>query len=211
VRQAGSGSTSTIADLLQTLKSVSTSAPIWAIGIFHGFSYGTLSNLGQWLPSILADMDGRGDVTAWSLGTGIVLLIGTLGRAFGGILLRWYSRSVVTNVTVLLIAILYIALGLTGNPLVGLGVGIILAWLGGSNYGSIFSLTGQTVSPAYLATAVGFMNLIGNITNVLLTVILGTVREFTGSFSMTLCATGLVALCAWAVGHRIVRRIDNQT
>jgi len=210
VRHVGRSSDSTARDLWQTVKFVSTSVPIWTVGIFHGFSYGTLNNLGQWLPSILADMDGKGDVAAWSLGTGVVLLIGTMGRAFAGILLRWYSRSFVTNTAVLLIAILYIVLGLTGNPWVGLGVGMILAWLGGSNYGSIFSLTGQTVSPTYLATAAGFMNLVGNITNVLLTVILGTVREFTGSFSMVLCAAGLFALGTWIAGYRIVRGIDSQ-
>ncbi|MDL2283553.1 MFS transporter [Oxalobacter sp. OttesenSCG-928-P03] len=209
VRQAGSASSSTASELWQAVKSISTSVPIWTIGIFHGFSYGTLNNLGQWLPSILADMDGKGDVAAWSLGTAVVLLIGTMARAFAGTLLRWYSRSFVTNIAVILIAILYIALGLTGNPWIGLGVGIVLAWLGGSNYGSIFSLTGQSVSPAYMATASGFMNLVGNITNVLLTVILGTVREYSGSFSMALIAAGVVALAVWFAGYRIIRRMDN--
>ena len=211
IRHDVSGAGTTARELWQTVKFVSTSVPIWTIGIFHGFSYGTLNNLGQWLPSILADMDGKGDVAAWSLGTGAVLLVGTLGRAFASNLLHWYSRSFITNTSVLLIAILYIALGLTGNPLIGLGIGVILAWLGGANFGSIFSLTGQTVSPAYIATAIGFMNLVGNLTNVLLTVILGTVREFSGSFGMTLCAAGLFALVIWIIGYRIIQRVDTQS
>ena len=210
VRHAGAGTSSSAADLWQAVKSISTSVPIWTIGIFHGFSYGTLNNLGQWLPSILADMDGKGDVAAWSLGTAAVLLIGTLARAFAGGLLRWYSRSFVTNVAVILIAILYIILGLTGNAWIGLAVGMVLAWLGGANYGSIFSLTGQSVSPAYMATASGFMNLVANITNVLLTMILGTVREYTGSFSMALCAAGVVALTVWVFGQRIVSGMDTR-
>ncbi|WAW10147.1 MFS transporter [Oxalobacter vibrioformis] len=209
VRHAHSVSNSTASDLWQVVKSVSTSMPIWTIGVFHGFSYGTLNNLGQWLPSILADMDGKGDVAAWSLGTAVVLLIGTMARAFAGGLLRWRSRSFITNTAVLLIAILYIVLGLTGNPWIGLAVGVVLAWLGGANYGSIFSLTGQSVSPAYMATASGFMNLVGNVTNVLLTMILGTVREYTGSFSMALCAAGVVALLVWVAGHRIIRGMDR--
>lgn len=209
VRTAGSASTSTASDLWAAVKSIATSVPIWALGIFHGLSYGTLNNLGQWLPSILADMDGRGEVAAWSLGTGVVLLVGTLGRAFGGTLLRWCSRSFLTNTAVLLIGILYIALGLTGNAWVGLGVGMVLAILGGANYGSIFSLTSQAVSPVYMATAAGFMNMIANLTNVTLTVLLGTLREYTGSFSMTLSATGVFALLAWLAGWRIIRKMGN--
>ncbi len=211
VRHAGSASASTAKDLWQAVKSISTSRSIWMLGIFHGFSYGTLNNLGQWLPSILADMDGKGDVAAWSLGTAVVLLIGTLARAFAGTLLRWHSRSRITNTAVILIAILYIVLGLTGNPWVGLGAGMVLAWLGGANYGSIFSLTGQSVSPAYMATASGFMNFVANIANVLLTVIFGTVREYSGSFSMALCAAGIVAFLFWMAGHRIISRMDSTT
>jgi len=209
IRQAGNNTLLKASDLWNAICTISTSVPIWMLGIFHGFSYGTLNNLGQWLPSILADMDGKGHVAAWSLGTAIVLLIGTLARAFAGICLRWCSRSFMTNIAVLLIAVLYIVLGLMGNPWIGLVVGIILAWLGGSNYGSIFSLTGQSVSPAYMATASGFMNLVANITSVLLTVFFGTVREYSGSFSWALCAAGTVALIFWITGCRIIRRMDH--
>jgi MFS family permease len=209
IRHATAASRTTAGELWQAVKSIATSLPIWTIGIFHGFSYGTLSSLGQWLPSILADMDGQGSAAAWSLGTAVALLIGTLARAFAGILLRKRSRSFITNMAVLLIAILYIALGLTGNPWVGLAVGMALAWLGGSNYGSVFSLTAQSASPAYMATASGFMNLVGNVTSVLLAMILGTVREYSGSFGITLCAAGVTALLVWVAGHRIISKMDN--
>lgn len=209
IHQTGKGSKSTVRELLQATKSISTSVPIWTIGVFHGFSYGTLNNLGQWLPSILADMDGKGEVAAWSLGTAIVILIGTMARAAAGTLLRWYSRSFVTNTAVLLIAILYIALGLTVNPWLALMVSIVLAWLGGINYGSVFSLAGRSVSPAFMATASGFVALIANLTNVLLTLFLGMIREYSGSFSMALCATGIIALVIWIAGYRVIRKMDS--
>ena len=109
----------------------------------------------------------------------------------------------------MLIGICYIVLGLIGNVYVGLAVGIALALFGGSNYGSIFSLTGQTVSPVYVATAAGFMNMIANIANVMLTLILGTVREYTGSFSMALCATGIFALLVWGCGRKIINSLSE--
>ena len=176
--------------------------------MFHGLSYGTLNNLGQWLPSILADLHGQSTALGWSLATGAVLLLGTLARAYGSVLLRWYTRSWIINTAVMLTGVCYIVLGLIGNVYVGLAVGIALALFGGSNYGSIFSLTGQTVSPVYVATAAGFMNMIANIANVMLTLILGTVREYTGSFSMALCATGIFALVVWGCGRKIINRLS---
>ncbi len=209
VRQANATNSSSLANLFTALKTISTSIPIWMLGIFHGFSYGTLNNLGQWLPSILADLHGNSTAVAWSLATGAVLLIGTFSRASGSTLLKWFSKNWIINISVLLIGILYIALGLVGNVYIGLAVGFGLAVLGGCNFGSIFSMTGNIMPPMYLATAAGFMNMIGNITNVLLTMILGTVREYTGSFSAALIAAGVTALVVWVLGGRIISRIKE--
>lgn len=210
IRKNTGASSGSLGNLLHALGTVSTSVPIWALGMFHGLSYGTLNNLGQWLPSILADMDETSTAMTWSLATGFVLLAGTLGRAYGSTLLRWFSRSWITNTAVLTIGILYIVLGLTGHPGIGLAVGMLLAILGGSNYGSIFSLTGSVIPPVYLATAAGFMNMIANIANVMLTLVLGTVREYTGSFSMALCATGIFALLVWLAGKRIINSLQQR-
>ncbi len=209
IRQTQPDSANSLRHLGQALKTVATSVPIWTLGVFHGLSYGTLNNLGQWLPSILADIDGHSTALAWSLATGFVLLLGTLGRAYGSVFLRWFSRSRITNTAVLAIGILYIVLGLTGNVYMGIVVGTVLAVLAGSNYGSIFSLTGNVMSPVYLATAAGFMNMIANIANVTLTLVLGTVREYTGSFSMALCATGVFALLVWLAGRRVILNLSR--
>ena len=206
IRKTGSSNGGGVARLFSALKTVSTSIPIWALGIFHGFSYGTLNNLGQWLPSILADIHGNSTAVAWSLATGTALLIGTLSRACGSALLRWFSQNTIISLSVLLIGILYIALGLIGNVYISLAVGFGLAILGGCNYGSIFSMTGNIMSPMYLATAAGFMNMIANIANVLLTIILGTVREYTGSFSAALISAGITALATWFIGSRIINK-----
>lgn len=200
-----------ISKLFSALKTVSTSMPIWTLGVFHGFSYGTLNNLGQWLPSILADIHGSSTAIAWSLATGAVLLIGTISRASGSTLLKWLSKNAIINFSVFAIGILYIVLGLIGNVYIGLAVGFGLAILGGCNYGSIFSMTGHIMEPMYLATAAGFMNMIANIANVLLTIILGTVRAYTGSFSAALIAAGITALTVWFIGGRIINRLKGKT
>ena len=67
IKGSGASSGGGAAQLLSALKTVSTSLPIWTLGIFHGFSYGTLNNLGQWLPSILADIHGSSTAIACSV------------------------------------------------------------------------------------------------------------------------------------------------
>lgn len=86
VRKNNAGNSNSLANLLNALKFVATSVPIWTLGMFHGLSYGTLNNLGQWLPSILADLHGQSTALGWSLATGAVLLLGTLARAYGSVL-----------------------------------------------------------------------------------------------------------------------------
>lgn len=211
IRKTKTSNNSSALKLFSALKIISTSSPIWILGIFHGFSYGTLNNLGQWFPSILADIEGSSSAITWSLATGMILLIGTLSRASGSILLKWFSKNTIINISVCAIGILYIILGLTGNIYIGLAVGFGLAILGGCNYGSIFSMTGNIMSPLYLATAAGFMNMIANIANVLLTMILGTVREYTGSFSIALIAAGITALTIWLIGKYIIQNIKENT
>lgn len=199
-----------LAEVKRALINICTSGPIWFLGIFHGLSYGSLNNLGNWLPSILADLDGIGDPAAWASATMILLLLGTFGRAFGGHFLTWFSRDRLVNSAVLLICLLYLAMGLAGQQYFLLGAALLMALACGSTYGSIFTLS-AAAGAGYAATAMGVMNMIGNLFNVLLTLLFGYVREHTGHFSPGLLAVGLLGLICWFLGRRLVTRIEAQT
>ena len=195
------------AEVKKALWGILTSRPIWFLGIFHGLSYGSLNNLGNWLPSMLADLDGR-EATDWAWAAVCILLAGTLGRAFGGSLLGAFSRGRGVSGAVLAIIILYLIMGLFGQKFILLGGAVLMALACGSTYGGIFTLS-AAAGAAYAATAMGVMNMIGNLCNVGLTLIFGYVRQNTGSFSLSLLAAGVLGLACWLAGRSLIIRLDE--
>lgn len=196
------------AEIRPAIIGICTSGPIWFLGIFHGLSYGSLNNLGNWLPSILADLGDRGQPEAWALATVAVLLLGTFGRAFGGNFLAWFSRDRLVNGAVLAVCLLYLIMGLAGQRCFVLGSALLMALACGLTYGSIFTLS-AAAGLGYAATAMGVMNMIGNLFNVLLTLLFGYVREHTGHFSPALMAVGVLGLACWILGRKMVTRVER--
>ena len=197
-------------ELGRTVRSILTSKPIWILGIFHGLSYGSMNNLGNWLPSMLADLDGVGEPSAWAMSAMALLLVGAFGRAFGGKLSARFSRSRVVNNAVILVAALYLITGLGSEKYLVLTASLLMALACGSTYGGIFSLS-AAAGGLYAATAMGVMNMIGNIFNVLLTLMFGYIRQHTGEFSLSLTLAGAVALLFWFVGRRPVKEVEEQS
>jgi Nitrate/nitrite transporter len=196
--------------LRTTLSVVLRSKPIWALGIIHGFSYGTMNNTGQWLPSILADLSST-PITKWSLAATAVLFLGSTARSLSGSATRFMTRAQILSGTVFAVAVCFICLGASQWVWVTLVFGLVLGFISGLNYGSIFTIGSWVLAPVYMATALGLLNMIANITNVLLTLLLGNVREQTGSFSAGLYVAGIVAFVVWFFTRKIAVRQDLVT
>jgi uncharacterized membrane protein len=79
---------------------------------------------------------------------------------------------------------------------------VVLAMLCGSTYAAVLTLTIDISHPAYVATAVGFMNMVANGVNILLILVLGNTREFFGGFApgLGLAAFGAAAIYLWGRG-----------
>jgi nitrate/nitrite transporter NarK len=196
--------------LFQTaLPAIVKSKEIWALGLLHGFSYGTLNNLGQWLPSILSEKSGR-PLSFWTTATIVILVIGTLSRSSSGLILALVSRSVAIMWVLLSLALFYILLGLSGGLWLPLIFGFMLAAISGLNYGPIFNLGGLVMPAAYMGTALGFMNMIANLANVALTLILGNVKDYTGSFQTGLVVAGIMSLVSLLIFGRTIFRLDRR-
>jgi MFS family permease len=196
--------------LFQTaLPEILKSKEIWALGLLHGFSYGTLNNLGQWLPSILSERSGR-PLSFWTATTIAILVIGTLSRSASGLILALASRSAAIIGVVLILAGLYLGLGLSGNLWLALILGFLLAAVSGLNYGPIFNLGALVMPPAYMGTALGFQNMIANLANVALTLILGNGKDYTGSFQSGLVMAGILTLVSLLIFGRTVLLLDRK-
>ena len=191
-----------------SLKTVVKSKRLWFLGCCHGFSFGTITALGSWLPSVLADNSPGSHPENWGIATGAVLLAGTLARAGGGELGSRSGLHELLTKLVLGISLLYTAMAFLPGPFPTLAVGVCLAVCCGCTYATIFVLTIRTAGPGLVATGVGFMSTIANMVNVLLTLLMGNVREYAGSFNPALLVTALCAAGLYLWGRMLSRSED---
>jgi len=188
-----------LAQVCQAMKVIITSRPIWFLGCCQGFSYGSLITIGNWLPAILTDTQTGSAIENWAAAAGAILLIGTVGRIFSGDVSRLMPRQLLIRRATLCIGLLYALLALANSPIFVFIPAMALAMLCGSTYAAILTLTIDISPPAYVATAVGFMNMLANGVNILLILVLGNAREFFGGFGLGLglAALGAAGICVW--------------
>lgn len=182
---------------------------IWMLGLMHGMFYGTLNNLGQWLPSILADLSGS-SLKEWTLAATLVLFLGSCSRTLSGYFLKLVSRRRGMCLCLFLSFALFTTLGAAGSAGVGLTAGLCLAVACGLCYGAIFTMGGRVLPAAFMGTALGLLNSLANVCNVGITLTFGYLREHTGSFSPALYLTGAAALVLLLVFRRRIARLDER-
>ncbi len=194
-------------EMWRSLKAISGSKPLFFIGICHGLCFGSLNVIGNWLPAILADTSPGSTLADFALITGVLLLLGTMGRAFGGELTRFVPRPLILRRTVLTAGIVYCVIASTPAPLPIILLALPLAIFCGCTYASVFTLTIDIAQPAYVATSVGFMNMIANLVNVLLILMLGSVRDAAGTFMPGLVGAGMFMLIFWPLSRNLAYKI----
>ena len=187
----------TFSQTLQTVKKISTAKIFWMVGCCHGFFFGTINAFGNWLPSILADIKTDSSPEDWAMATGGMLFLGVLGRIFGAEVIGRLPRWKIISHVLLLLGLSYCFLVFCDNPIVYLCVCLVLALLCGLTFASVFTLTIDMAIPAYISTSVGFMNTLANMIGILLILLWGILREYTGGFSHGLCIAAAFTLLIW--------------
>lgn len=193
-------------DTWTVVKTISLAKALWVLGIFHGIAYGAMNNVGNWLPVILADLEGHSNAETWAMATGVLLMLGIAARALGPELLRWTSRVNLVLFSILGIAFFFLIMGASTAAWLSYAAGAALVLCSGFTYGTLFNLTSRIMPPAYTATAIGFMNMMANLANIVIILVLGQGREFLGSFSLSFIGLGVMILGAAAVGGRVLKR-----
>ena len=195
------------AEMWRSLKTISGSRSLWFIGVCHGLSYGSLFVIGNWLPAILVDIRPGSTLADFAIITGVLLLLGTMGRAFGGELIRLIPRPFILRRTMLLVGIIYCVTAFAPTPLFVILLALPLAILCGCTYSPVFTLTIDIAQPAYVATSVGLMNMIAIFVNVMLTIVFGNVRDVTGTFAPGLVGGGGIVLVFWFLSRKLSYKI----
>ena len=150
-------------NVLHVLGQVARNRRLWFIGCCHGFSFGTITALGNWLSVMLADSASSGAVAgssnaeAWALSTSLVLLAGTMARIAGGELGRAVPKQKLLVSLVLGIGLFYLLLALAGSTWMLLACAFALAVCCGGTYASVFTLTIEAAGASHTATGIGFM------------------------------------------------------
>ncbi len=196
-----------LAGIGRTLRLVLPVRAVWVLGLMHAFSFATLNNLGQWLPSMLADLSGT-DIAVWTLATTFVLLIGSLSRMLSGTALKFVSRAAAINGVLAVVVLFYLCLGLSPWPYATLAAGLVLALLCGLNFGSLFTMGGLAVPPEAMATSLALLNMLANIGSVCVTLLMGNVREYAGRFQPALLLVAALAAAALIAFRKYIRKLD---
>jgi MFS family permease len=183
-------------------KRVITIKGAWAVGAFHALSYGSIITLGNWMPSVLAELTARdaGKDFAW-LGMTVLFLSG-LGRIAGGFILFRFKAMNIIKVTIVTIALLYTGMFLSHNAWLTIALVVIMAWAASINFGALWQCTSHMTEPSSMATLFGFVNLLANLGTVGFTLMFGWMKDGFGSFSYGFAVLAILAALSLGVGFR---------
>ena len=176
----------------------------WVLGIYHALSYGSILSLGNWVPSILAEVSLQQTATQLAWGGALVMLVSGLSRLSGGFVILRISPLTVLHGSMLVLGILFASMAVTRAPGVVLGLALLAAWFGSINFGALFQLASRSAAADSLGTMLGFVNLLGNLGAVAFTLLFGWSKDMLGSFTWGFADLSFLAAVTLAVGWRIL-------
>jgi NNP family nitrate/nitrite transporter-like MFS transporter len=175
-------------------REVLRSADLWWYCLFYGVTFGGYVGLSGFLPLFLRDQYGTAPVTAGSL-TALAAVVGSGVRPLGGWLADRLGGARLLSVVLVGVALTYTALGLL--PPLPAAVGALMfgmACLGMGN-GAVFQLVPQSFG-ARIGVATGIVGALGGVGGFALPVLLGAMKQATGSFAFGFAALGVLAVVA---------------
>jgi MFS family permease len=178
----------------------------WILGLYHALSWGTMINLGNWIPSLLAEFWAHSSPAQLAWGGMLVLFISGIGRMSGGFVLLKIAPLLVANASILILAFIFSGLFAAGGPEFLLPLALLAALFSCINFGAFFHLASTVIEAGSLATLIGFVNFLANVGAVLFTLLFGFSKDATGTFSWSFGVLALLTAGALAVGHSILKR-----
>ncbi len=175
----------------------------WVLSLFYVLTFGGFVAISVYLPTFLVDAFGldRGDAAARTAG---FVVLATLMRPLGGSLADRWGGAPILNATFLVVALLPIVLAFQPNITV-----ITLAFLGiaaalGLGNGAVFKLVAETF-PQETGAVTGLVGAAGGLGGFFPPILMGLVRDATGSYSI-----GFMLLSELALGCLIVNLLVMQ-
>jgi nitrate/nitrite transporter NarK len=177
----------------------------WILGIYHALSYGSMLSLGNWVPSLLAEVSLRQTATQLAWGGALVMLVSGLSRFSGGFVILRISPLTVLHGSILVLGVLFAGMSVTRDPALVLSLALLAAWFGSINFGALFQLVSRSAAADSLGTMLGFVNLLGNLGAVAFTLLFGWSKDTFGSFTWGFAVISSLAAVMLAVGWRVLK------
>ncbi len=181
----------------------------WILGVYHAISYGSMLSLGNWIPSLLAEVSGD-TATQLAWGGALVMLVSGLGRLSGGFVLLRCSPLLIANASMAIISVLFLCLFLIPIHMPVLILALSAAWFSSINFGAFFHLASHAALPQSLGTFFGFINFLANLGTILFTLMFGWVKDATGSFSWGFGLMACLSFLSFLLGHGPLERHSSE-
>lgn len=164
----------------------------YLFSLFYGVTFGGFVGLASFLSILLHDQYSVSKITAGNL-TSLCVIAGSFLRPIGGFLADRLGG--IRMLSILFGASALLALGVAQLPALGLAVALLLLLMAalGIGNGAVFQLVPQRFGKQ-VGTATGILGAAGGLGGFLLPTLLGSLRQWTGSY-----ASGLAMLASLAV------------
>jgi len=176
----------------------------WILGLYHALSYGSMLSLGNWVPSLLAEVSGHRTATQLAWGGALVMFVSGVSRLSGGLLIFRVPPLAVAHGSILVLGLLFGGLALSSVPGVVLTLALLGAWFGSINFGALFQLASRSATADSLGTLLGFVNLLGNLGAVAFTLMFGWSKDTLGSFAWGFAVLAALSVVALGAGLRVL-------
>jgi MFS family permease len=178
----------------------------WILGLFHAMSWGTMINLGNWIPSLLAEFWTNTSPARLAWGGMLVMFVSGVGRMSGGFVLMRIPPLWVANASILFLGLTLSGLFAASAPGLLLPLSLLAAFFSCVNFGALFYLGSTVIEAESMATLFGFINFLANVGAVLFTLLFGFSKDATGTFAWGFGVLAVLALGSFAVGQGILRK-----
>ncbi len=179
----------------------------WILGLYHALSFGTMLNLSNWIPSLLAELQGASSSLKLAWGGALVMTVSGLARFCGGLVLLRFTPLVIANGSILALFAIYLGMFVIHIPWVVLALALFAAWFTSVNFGALFHLAARATPSDSLATLFGFVNLLANLGAVLFTIMFGWCKDALGSFVWGFAVLSLLALAVALIGRKALAAV----
>ena len=178
----------------------------WIVGLYHALSYGTMINLGNWVPTLLSEVMQGTTAAQYAWGGVLVFFISGLGRFAGGFFLFRFRPTLIANGSVLILLTLSVGLFLVPVPGVVLCLALSAAWFASINFGAIFHIAAGATAVESYGSLFGFINFLANLGAIVFIITFGSAKDMFGSLSGGFLVIALICMIALLLGGPALRK-----